>query len=309
MPNFYVINNPCAGGGEQSNIINDVKKMPNIVAWHDTKYRGHAVQLAKHFEKTLQDNKAVILVIGGDGSLHETLNGLLQASRAVAIPLAYIPTGSGNDFARGAHIGSASEALHHLKSVHQSQILTIGRIDGDIPRQTTKYFINSLGIGLDAAVVSLTNNSKLKHYLNAIGLGSMSYLPAILSAFTHQEAFQMTIINGDQYIQIPSAFLVALTNQPYFGGGIAILPGADLHETQLDIVIAAKMSFFKFLRMFAALKKDGSHLKFHTVHHIKLLPNAQIHVRNIQPSQIDGENLGIGTYEFTVNHQEYPFWL
>lgn len=309
MPNYFVINNPTAGNGVHSNIVINIKSTLNIVAWHDTNYAGHAIYLAKKLAKTIDDPKAVVLVIGGDGTLNDVLNGLLQFKRDAKLPIAYIPTGSGNDFARGVNLGTAEQASNHLKNVTHSQMLTIGKIDGDAPHRTTKYFINSIGIGFDAAVVAQTNQTTLKHRLNKLGLGSLSYLLSVLNVFFKQHDFQMTMMNGEDYIQIPHAFLVTLTNQAYFGGGIAILPGADVHQNELDMVVAEKMSFIQFLLMFAALKKDGGHLQFKSVHKIPLARGAKIHVRDIQPGQIDGEELGNGTFSFNIDYQTYPFWL
>lgn len=309
MPNFYVIHNPRAGRGAHKSIITTIKKMPNIMAWYESNYAGHAIYLAKNLAKHVDASTSVILVLGGDGTLNEVLNGLLQIKHEPKIPIAYIPTGSGNDFARGNHLGTAKQALEHLQRVTQSQMLNIGKIHGDAPHHTTKYFVNSIGIGLDAAVVAHANETAWKKRFNKIGLGSLSYLIAVLTIFFKQNAFQMTITNGKNYIQIPNAFLVSLTNQPYFGGGIAILPNANFHKHELDLIISEKTSFFRFLMMFAALKKDGSHLKFKSIHKIPLVRGAQIHVRDFQPGQIDGENLGSGTYAFKIDYLNYPFWL
>ena len=309
MPNYFVINNPYAGDGVHSSIVLNIKNTPNIVAWHDTDYAGHAMYLAKKLAKTIDDPTAVVLVIGGDGTLNDVLNGLLQFKRDVKLPIAYIPTGSGNDFARGINLGTAEQAVSHLKRVTQAQMLNIGKINGDAPHRTTKYFVNSIGIGFDAAVVAQTNQTALKKRLNKLGCGSLSYLLSVLCVFFKQHDFQMTLMNGEDYIQIPHAFLVTLTNQVYFGGGIAILPGADAHQNELDMVVAEKMSFIQFLAMFASLKKNGGHLQFKSVHKISLARGANIHVRDIQPGQIDGEELGNGTFSFNIDYQTYPFWL
>ncbi|WP_241870632.1 acylglycerol kinase family protein [Leuconostoc lactis] len=119
MPNFYVIHNPQAGNQAHGDIISQIKQLRPIARWYDTQYAGHAVKLAKNIASTVTDPEAVVLAIGGDGTLNEVLNGLIQAQRPHPIPLAYIPLGSGNDFARAAHLGTASEALHHLKQTTQ----------------------------------------------------------------------------------------------------------------------------------------------------------------------------------------------
>lgn len=309
MPNFYVIHNPQAGNQAHGDIISQIKQLRPIARWYDTQYAGHAVKLAKNIASTVTDPEAVVLAIGGDGTLNEVLNGLIQAQRPHPILLAYIPIGSGNDFARAAHLGTASEALHHLKQTTQAQQLNVGRMTDDGLYHTTRYFINNLGIGFDALVVDHTNQSPWKKRLNRLGLGKFSYLATTLAAFFQQQAFQMTVMTGDQYQQFTQAFLVTITNQPFFGGGIALLPTADLTQERLDLVIAKKMSFFQFLKLFMALKKDGSHLDNSNVTTIPLQHGTQIYVRDMQPGQVDGETLQPSTFGLTIDYQSYPFWL
>ena len=309
MPKFYVIHNPQAGNQAHGDIISQTKQLNTISRWTDTAYPGHAAHLAKNLAKTITDPEAVVLAIGGDGTLNEVLNGLIQGQKQRPLPLAYIPTGSGNDFARAAHLGQASEALAHLKATTHTQLLNVGQMTDDGLYQSTRYFINNLGIGFDAAVVERANQSSWKKRLNRWGLGHLSYLATTLGAFFRQNDFQMTLMNGDTYRQIPSAFLVTITNQPFFGGGIALLPEADLSHEGLDLIVTDKLSFFQFLKLFIALKKDGQHLASPHITRIPLQRGAQIHVRDMQPGQIDGETLCKSTFSLTIDFHTYPFWL
>lgn len=309
MPKFYVIHNPKAGNQAHGDIISQIKQLNTIVRWTDTEYMSHARYLAKALAKTITDPEAVILAVGGDGTLNEVLNGLMQANRSHPLPLAYIPTGSGNDFARAAHLGQAIDALQHLQTITKSQLLNVGQMTDDGLYQSTRYFINNLGIGFDAAVVERTNLSPWKKRLNRWGLGHLSYLATTLGAFFRQNDFQMTLMNGETYRQIPSAFLVTITNQPFFGGGIALLPEANLKDEGLDLIIADKLSLFQFLKLFIALRKDGSHLTSPHITRISLQRGAQLHIRDMQPAQIDGETLCKSTFSLTIDYQMYPFWL
>lgn len=311
MPQFYVINNPLAGSGRHQEKISKIKSQLTFASWQDTTFAGQATLFAKKLAKDLPDvpAKNVILAIGGDGTLNEVLNGLLKFKRLNPIPIAHIPNGSGNDFARAAQLGDANDALSRLAKIRSSQLLTVGKIVGDAPKKQTRYFVNNLGIGFDAAVVSQTNHDKWKARLNKIGLGSLSYLFSVLKVFANQNSFPVTINSGDDYLNFPRVFLLTLTNQAYLGGGIALLPEAKLTTYGLDLVIAEKMSFVEFLGMFLALKRNGGHLKFKKVHHLKMSQNATIHVRDIQPGQADGEELGNGSYDFQLTFEHYPFWI
>ncbi|MCK8604736.1 diacylglycerol kinase family lipid kinase [Leuconostoc citreum] len=309
MPNFYVIHNPHAGNGEHTAVTNNIRNMPNVIEWFDTEYPDHAIYLAKNLAKTLVDAEAVVLVIGGDGTLNETLNGLLQIQRHQYLPIAYIPTGTGNDFARACHIGSSDEVINRLQQIVKPKMINVGKIIGEAPHQTTQYFINNMGMGFDAAVVAQTNHSKWKTYFNKLHFGAMSYAFTAFSTFFNQNSFPVTITNGEEYYHLHQVFLATIVNQPYFGGGLAILPQADLFKEQLDMIVVEKMSFIHFLTLFIGLKKDGRHLKDQKVHHFTLQKGAQIHVHDIQPGQLDGEELGNGSFIFTTTLQTYPFWI
>lgn len=310
MPNFYVIHNSYAGKGpNNTNIVNDIRKLHHIINWFDTEYVGHATYLAKNLAKTLVDSDAVVLVIGGDGTLNDVLNGLLAVERQTALPIAYIPTGTGNNFARGASLGSASDALFRLKQTNQVKNLSIGKIIVESPHQTTRYFVNSVGVGFDANVVIMTEQSNLKKMLNKFNLGSYAYLLTAITAFFNQNAFHLTLTNGEKYKHIPEIMLATIVNQPFFGGGIPILPSADLSKFELELLVIEKVSFFGFLKLLFDLKRNSSHLNHKKVHRYMLAKGAQIHIHDIQPGQIDGETLGNGSFVLTTTCQSYPFWI
>ena len=187
-----------------------------------TRYHGHAIDLAERIAGRFAGaDDHIIMVVGGDGTLHETLNGLIKAGSS--IPLAYIPAGSGNDFARGYGISpNPMTALSQILDAKHPTLINVGHYY-DAIKQENGWFLNNLGIGFDAAIVSQANASKAKKRLNRWHLGNFSYLSQALSVLYNQEPFETMVQekNGHHH-PFPKTFILIASNHPYIGGGFKV---------------------------------------------------------------------------------------
>ncbi|MBE7901328.1 acylglycerol kinase family protein, partial [Paenibacillus polymyxa] len=101
---YYLIYNPAAGGGaaipifKQVKAVLDQRQLPYAIK--TSRYPGHTNIIAKQIGNFNTRDHAILLVIGGDGTLNQAINGLI-GTRQHDLPVAYVPAGSGNDFARG----------------------------------------------------------------------------------------------------------------------------------------------------------------------------------------------------------------
>lgn len=116
---YEIILNPTAGNGKAQktwNILRPVIEGQLDYSLHKTDYANHEAFFAKRIAKAYPHNSdTVVIVIGGDGTLHNVLNGLIKAGSA--LPLSYIPAGTGNDFARGYGISlNPEKALQQIIS-------------------------------------------------------------------------------------------------------------------------------------------------------------------------------------------------
>ena len=109
---YIFIVNPTAGNGKAEKIYRrlketDIFKKMNIVSYH-TDYKGHAEELIEQLY-TFYDKRTIeaIVVIGGDGTMHEVINGLKNWQ----VPISFIPGGSGNDFIRGISMSDSPEKI------------------------------------------------------------------------------------------------------------------------------------------------------------------------------------------------------
>lgn len=303
---FYLIVNPISGSNKGSEVFKEVKreldKRKITYFFEVSHYSGQTPLLAKATANRIKnDSQKILLVIGGDGSLNQTLNGV-KKSDYPDTPIAYLPAGTGNDFAKATKLIQDPSKL--IDKLLKNPI--ISKIDciqcHDLDRNTNTYLANNLGIGFDAYVVAQTNNSKLRDRLNYFNIGNLSYGINILNALANQETFEATISLNHQIHHFKDAYLVTTTNHPYFGGGVPILPIADPTSHKLYTIVVEKPSTLKFIYLFSKLLRNGSHMKNPHFHYYE---GKKISVRTkpLEFGQIDGEELGSRNFdlEFSIS--------
>ncbi|GAK47226.1 diacylglycerol kinase [Secundilactobacillus oryzae JCM 18671] len=312
--NFYIIINETAGGGKTRLLWPEIKQeLDQRNTSYDftfSTYPEHTVELAEHWAKHLDlstPEQPVLLAIGGDGTLHEALTGLVKANRAPQIPVAYLPIGSGNDFARG--MGMATNwhsALNQILNCTHASRINIGTYNDTI-KYERGVFTNNLGIGFDAAVVSKTNHSPHKERLNKFNLGSLSYIASIIGVLYNQEAFPLTVHIDHKRDIYSKAYLVTVSNHPYFGGGVKIMPPASVKDEALDLIVIEKHNIFALLLLLLTIFR-GKHLKYKAVHHYHG-QNIQLSIPSIEYGQVDGEEMGGRYWDLYLGTSTYPIWI
>src|SRR5690606_6789491 len=146
--------------------------------------------------------------IGGDGTLHETANGLYRAGSS--IPLGCIPAGSGNDFARTFGIPSDPESA--LEVILRDP----NPVNIDLIRYEDRIAIDSAGAGFDGTIARITNSSKYKRWLNKLRLGKLSYIWSLLRVLTTFPPVRASItIDGTSH-SFERVWLITAANIPYF---------------------------------------------------------------------------------------------
>lgn len=91
----------------------------------------------------------------------------------------------------------------------------------------------------------------IKKALNKFKLGSLSYISSIIHVFFKQKGFPILVeMNGKQYT-FNRAFLCTVTNHPYFGGGVSIMPTANPRKAVVDLVVVERINILKFCGLFS----------------------------------------------------------
>lgn len=247
-----------------------------------TQYQKHATQIARHI--TGDGCEHTIIAVGGDGTVNEVINGICDFHKTT---FGYIPSGSGNDFAKGLSL--PTDPLDALERIlHPRQILTIDlgqTIYGD---DISRYFTFSSGIGFDAAVCHQSMVSRMKSALNRLHLGKLTYTLIAIERLCFLAPARMTLSLDDEkkYTYECTVFAAAM-NLPYEGGGFKFCPDANASDGYLDLITVSGLSkagvVFVLLPALFGRHTNSKHV---TIHRCK---KAYIQISSPLPVHTDGE--------------------
>lgn len=283
---YIFIVNPVAGNGRGLHVYNQLSKsdtFKKIPARHFfTEYPHHAEEIAREIcSSNLKDIKGII-VIGGDGTIHEVMNGIGD----VDIPISFIPGGSGNDFGRGSGItGSPHTILKRI--INDDKGISYWRGIYDIDNSIKRSFVNSIGLGFDAEITKKANKSYYKKVFNKLNLGNLSYAIAIIQVLFRFRPFRAVIELDQEKKIISDCWMVTIANHQYYGGGMKIIPSAQIQADYFPVLIIQGISKWKILGLFLTVF-SGKHMKFKEVN---LYHARQVSIHSDQPIsyQVDGQ--------------------
>ena len=251
---LYFIVNPKSKSGRGLSVWNIVKNELDLkkikYTYYVTTHKGHATKFVKHI-CSLDDNIHYIVAIGGDGTVNEIINGISDYSKVI---LGYIPTGSGNDLAKGLKI--STKPLIALEQILQSKkfiYVDHGEMTLHNSDATPMRFCTSTGIGLDASICIKGLNSKIKYILNKIGLSKIIYALITLSKIISLKLVNADVtVDGKTYHYEKVAFITSLIHKSE-GGGLLMAPNAKYNDQKLSVFMIYGMSKLKLLFCLAIL--------------------------------------------------------
>jgi diacylglycerol kinase (ATP) len=243
--------------------------------WARTEYPTHAAQIAG---EAADKGYTLVIVAGGDGTVHEVANGLMTIPLEKRPRLGIVPLGSGNDFALS--MGINREPTQALKGIYKRDFTRIDIGAFNFDEGSRAYFINTFGMGFDATVTIRTLNLK---YVR----GFLMYFVAVLQtiAFNHDAPHMKIDVDGTTWEE-DTVMLVAC-NGPREGGGFAVAPEAVISDGYLDFASVCRVSRLMMLRLIPEVMK-GTHGKFKQV---RLGKFRSLHMQSVKPITIhaDGE--------------------
>ena len=195
----------------------------------------HATALARD---AIADGCALIVAIGGDGTINETATALVNAPAPVALGL--IPCGSGNGLGRHLGIPRPDERAFHTLLHGKSRVIDTARADGH-------PFFNVMGLGFDAEISARFRSLKQR--------GFPAYLRIMLSTFWKFPPVRCRVIaEGDAPLPIDTrAFVVAIANSDQYGNNGFIAPGARIDDGLLDLTLIRRATWLNALPLAARL--------------------------------------------------------
>jgi diacylglycerol kinase (ATP) len=269
--------NPVAGRGRAG------RRLPRIRRIFDEAGIRYDVYLSKAMGDIeaealarTKNGQRRIVVAGGDGSIHEAVNGILRAGGGAGLGI--IPTGTGNDFAKASGIPldwrSALAALCRRLASGEPE----GRID--VGRMNDRYFANGAGVGFDAKVTRIARAYR-------VPLGDLVYLLAIFRAMADGIATPALHIRADDFEWDGPVTLANVANGPWVGGMFHIAPMARNGDGSLDLLIADPVSRTRICALLPGLMR-GRHLREPEITHARVR-RLTIDAETAVPSHLDGE--------------------
>lgn len=253
---------------------------------YPTKYHGDARDTAARLTaEGVWKPEDVLLVIGGDGTANEAVDGICHAS---GVKFGYIPTGSGNDFAKGA--GIPLDPLQALEAVLKGdeKEINLGTV---VQNGKKRRFLVSTGIGFDAGICHEALASKIKNTLNRLHLGKLTYVMIALRQLFYLEPFtlDMKLENGENRHFEKVLFAVAM-NLPYEGGGFRFCPEADETDDLLDVMVVSDLAKWK-VSYLLPMALVGRHTGFREVY-MDRCSSFSLQTDRAEPVHLDGESGG-----------------
>jgi YegS/Rv2252/BmrU family lipid kinase len=280
-----IIVNPQARHGEADKLTPVIEKLLASVPHEtvETEGPGHAVELAA--SATGYD---VVVAVGGDGTVHEVLNGLMRQPAETRPALAVLPTGSGNDTCRTLGIPFDVSEAAVLLATGERRRYDVGYCNGI-------YFNNSFAAGLDAKVTAKAVEYKVTKRRSGLWL----YLTALMHVlFKDLDAFDLDISFDGADPAPTRTLIVAITNGATYGGGFKITPDADPRDGLFDVCMIDPLSLGQALWRLPFVIA-GKHTKMPVVH-MSRHTSATISSEVPLPAQLDGEVLVEQRYDVSM---------
>jgi len=265
-----VIVNPKSASGSTENrwaqIASDLRAHFGAFQVAFTKKQGDGSLLAK---RGAESGRKFIIACGGDGTINEVANGILESGGD--IELGVLPSGTGGDFRRtlGMPTG-AREAAQGLKTGETKKI-DVGRVTffNHAGRETSRYFLNVASFGLSASIIErVKTKNKFDWLPHDLLRGKATFAVSTLQEVLDLNFVTVRVRIDEKEEKTLNTINFAVANSRFFGGGMKIAPDACLNDGFFDIVNIGDMKTAKIL-LNAYTLYNGSHLNLSEVKHTK----------------------------------------
>jgi len=278
---WALLSNPTSGGGLGKRVTAET------IAWlkannldFDDISGSNEAEAADNLARLYLNSYQGLIVVGGDGLVHLAIQRIAGSN----LPIALVPAGTGNDFARSLRLNISNPIANlFLISNRQPTVVDLGKVG-------EKYFVQILSTGFDSLVNERAN--QMKHIS-----GRFKYNLAILLVLSTFKPKRYSF-KVDQVQFESRAMLIAVANGSSYGGGMYITPMANHQDGWLDVLILGPVSKLEFLKVFPKVYK-GSHIDHPAV---KILRGKRIEISAPAIAYADGERIG----ELPVTAEIHP---
>ncbi|MFB6320284.1 diacylglycerol/lipid kinase family protein [Saccharicrinis sp. FJH54] len=293
---WFVILNPHAGArrGEKDKekILNLLKRYNFDFEYAESNYRGHTIELTRN---AVSSGQKQFIIIGGDGSLNEALNGIMSVKKEGVndVCIAMIPVGTGNDWIRTFDIPNdykkSVEVIRQANLVHQDVGMVTWGSNGTTEK---RFFANMAGFGFDAVVADKVNSMKDKGWS-----GKWLYLWSLAFSYLKYKTCMMRFeVDGQRFNE--TIFTVSIGIGKFNGGGMMQAPDAVPDNGEFTMTMIRKIGIWGILKNLRGLY-NGSFLKDP---HVLTTSGREVRIesRCLIPGEVDGEQLGKSNFSIAL---------
>jgi diacylglycerol kinase (ATP) len=285
-----VIINPRSGGGlKESAWAKLVGPLTDGMGEFDSVFTAGPRDATRLAREAAGEGRGLVVAFGGDGTISEVADGILQAGAGATTELGLIPRGTGGDFRRSLELPAGlREAAQRIREA-PARIVDAGRVSyiDHEGAPATRHFVNVASFGFSSAVAGRANASSKRFG------GKMAFLSATVRALATYDNTDVWLRLDDGERQRRRVLMAAVGKGRFFGGGMKICPEARLDSGTLDLVIVGDFTRFDVLLKVGRLF-NGSHLTLEEVSNttVRKLEAAPVDPEVQVPIELDGETPG-----------------
>ncbi len=293
---WFVIVNPVAGSGRGLSDFPQISRLlRNDDIRHDSVFTEHKYHATELTVTAANEGYRRIIVIGGDGTLNEVVNGLFiqKAVEPSEILLAVIAVGTGNDWVRTFGIPQHySEAIRAIRE-GRSFLQDVGTVTYTESHYTqTRYMANVAGLGFDAYVIQSFNHLKVKGHS-----GRWMYWYSILKSYFRYKSAGVRIKVDGKVVFNDLMFSLAIGICKYNGGGVQQLPNALADDGLLDLTIIRPVHWWHIVFRLKKLFNGNIYQIGHVIH----AQGSSVEIESVPPIKLEADGELMGETPVAVN--------
>lgn len=247
-----------------------------------------------------------LLVIGGDGMLHDVVQAFIQIG--IRIPITYIPAGTGNDFARVWYPNiSLRETIEVLVYNDKAIDIPIIHYDNHFIKEKG-VILNSMGFGFDAIANYKAMQLRYDSFFSHPWLGPSSYLAGLVMSLSKIPHFKVTGRADGHDFEISDASIFSVMNSPYVGGGIKLTNQCSPRMHHMTLVSYQDITSAAVRDLIPKVLWKNAHDKSEYIHQRKAY-QLSLKIDTAIRGQVDGEDIAPNPVQIDFKMGTYPFRL
>lgn len=275
----------------KKNLRKEINSFFQDAVIYETAYANHASELASN---AVKNNYTHVIAVGGDGTLNEVINGILESGSEILPLIGVLSYGTANDFTKTVKLAGSLQEIKSLIEKKSERIIDAGKVSytDREGKQAERFFINIGDIGIGGYIVENINNSS-----KFLGADLTFFTETVKAMFTYKRTRVRCECDGFSWEGKTLSMVMA--NAKYFGSGLCIAPEASLQDGLLNLVILGDVTIADYLKNINRIKR-GEKINHPEVHYNTCREIYIIPLEGKCPIDLDGEFIGYAPARFRI---------